>query len=118
VLGLLPVVLGRDELEAAASGSTLLRMLLVQLLLEEAPGGGHAGALRLRPVLAPERLRLLRDLPPIAATRESAIAVHAACARAFLPIARDVAGRTGATWPGELEAAALGHLRRELDLDI
>lgn len=118
VLGLLPVVLGRGELEAAATGATFLRLLLIQVLLEEAPAAGRAGALRLRPALAPERLRLLSDLPPIAATRESAIAAHVACARAFLPIAHDLARRTGASWPGELEAAALACLRRELGLDV
>jgi predicted nucleotidyltransferase len=118
VLGLLPVVLGRDELEVAASGAGLLRQMLVQLLVEEAGGHGRGGALRLRQVLAPDRLRLLRDLPSIAASRESAIAVHVACASAFLPLARDLARRMGATWPRELEAAAAAHLHRELGIDI
>lgn len=118
ILGLLPVVLGREELEVAASGAGLVRMLLVQLLLEEAGGDTRGGALRLRSALAPDRLGLLRDLPAIAATRESAIAVHVACTRAFLSVARDLATRTGATWPRDLEAAALTHLRRELGIDL
>jgi len=119
VLCLLPVVLGREELEVAASDASLFRQMLVQLLVEEAGGDGRGGALRLRQMLAPDQLRLLRDLPPIAASRESATAVHIACARAFLlPVARGLVHRLGATWPRELEAATVAHLHRVLDIDI
>jgi hypothetical protein len=118
VLGLLPVVLGRGDHVAAASGATLLRGLLIQLMLAEVPDDAHGGALRLAANISPERYAVLAALPPIEATRESAIAAHLACARAFLPLAHDLATRFDATYPLELERAALNHLARRLALQL
>jgi len=118
VLGLLPVVLGRDELEVAASGASMLRTLLIQLMVEDVAVADRGGALRLRALLPPERLSALTALPPIAATRESAVAAHVACAEAFLPLARDLCARTGVAWPEELWQAARRWLRAELDVEL
>ena len=118
VLGLLPVVLGRQELEVGASGSGLLRTMLIQLMLEDAYVPDRGGALKLRDVLRDEHLQLVSTLPPIAATRESILAVHLACAEAFLPLARQLSERTGEPWPQDLEAALRRHLERELDLRL
>ncbi|WP_248582988.1 nucleotidyltransferase domain-containing protein [Nocardioides sp. InS609-2] len=118
VLGLLPVVLGRDELEIGASGSGLLRGLLIQLMLEDACVPDRGGALKLRGVLRNEHLELLRRLPPIEATRESILAVHLAGAEGFLPLARELSERTGEPWPQDLETALRRHLERELDLRL
>jgi hypothetical protein len=118
VLGLLPVVIGRDELVVAASGAGLLRTMLIDLVRDEAALPHPPGALRLREIISPERERMLASLPPLEATRESAIALHLACARQFLPIARRLAAATGATWPSALERAVAGHLRRELGIEL
>lgn len=114
VLGLLPVVLGRDELVAGALGAGLLQQLLVRLMLEDVEVPDRGGALHLAPLLPPDRYAALAALPPLRATRESVLGFHLACARLFLPLGRELAARTGASWPAELEAAALDHLRREL----
>ncbi|MGW8378078.1 nucleotidyltransferase domain-containing protein [Streptomyces sp. ODS28] len=114
VLGLLPVVLGRREYVVAASGTGLLRQLLIQLLVEDVAVEDRGGALRLNALLPAERLAALAALPPVEATRASAVAGHLACARAFLPAAREVHRRCGLEWPGGLERAALWHLRAAL----
>jgi predicted nucleotidyltransferase len=118
VLGLLPVVLGREEYVVAASGTGLLRQTLIQLMLEDVAVEDRGGVLHLRGLLPPERLRQLTDLPPIEATRVAALAGHLACARAFLPLARDLHDRCGVRWPVELEEALRRHLRTELDVEL
>lgn len=47
VLGMLPVVIGREEYLVAASGAALLRSMLTDLLGELAPPGYRGGAMRL-----------------------------------------------------------------------
>lgn len=118
VLGLLPVVIGREEYVVAASGAGLLRTLLIQLMVEDTEVEDRGGALKLRGLLPPERLEALTGLPPIAATRESAIEAHLACARLFLPYARELSERTGVAWPADLEAAARSHLQATLSVTL
>ncbi|MDJ1134466.1 nucleotidyltransferase domain-containing protein [Streptomyces iconiensis] len=118
VLGLLPVVIGRQEYVVAASGAGLLRQLLIQLMLEDVAVEDRGGVLHLDGLLPPERMRTLSGLPPIEATRSAAVEGHLACARAFLPLARELHGRCGLEWPRELEEAARRHLRTALDLEL
>lgn len=118
VLGLLPVVLGREEFEVGASGSGLIRTMLVQLMLEDAFVPDRGGALKLRGVLRDEHLEALRSLPPITATPESIVEVHIAVAQVFLPLARRLAEQTGGEWPAALEEALHRHLERTLNLRL
>lgn len=118
VIGLLPVVVGRKDGLVAASGSALLRTLLIQLILEDVDVPDCGGALHWERLLPARYAQQLRALPPIQADVESAIAVHTGCAQIFLPVARSLAERTSVHWPGELEAAARAHLERELGLHL
>jgi len=118
VLGLLPVVLGREEYAVSASGSGLIRMLLIQLMTEDVAVEDRGGALHLRGLLPDAQLAAIDELPPILATRESAIAVHMAVARLFLPLARDLSKRTGTPWPDALESALRAHLDSQLGLKL
>lgn len=118
VIGLLPVVTGRAEYVVAASGAALLRTLLIQLMTEDVAVEDRGGALHLRGLLPPDRLSALTALPAIEATRESVISAHMACARAFLPIARDLCRRTGVPWPADLEDAARAHLRAAMSVEL
>jgi predicted nucleotidyltransferase len=112
VLGLLPVVVGREEFVVGESGAGLLRSMLIDLMLEDVAVEDRGGALHLNQLLPPDRRQVLTDLPPLQATRESVIAGHVACAAAFLPLARDLHRRCGLEWPQELEDAARRHLQR------
>jgi hypothetical protein len=118
ILGLLPVVLGRDEYVVGASGAGLARTLLIQLMVEEVAAPDPGGALHLQGLLPADRLAQLTALPPIAATRESVLAVHLAAAGLFLPLARTLAERSGAPWPADLLAALRAHLDRELGVTL
>ncbi|HEY3502376.1 MAG TPA: nucleotidyltransferase domain-containing protein [Actinocatenispora sp.] len=117
VLGLLPVVVGRGEYVVGVSGAGLLHGLLVRLMREDVAVEDRGGALRLAGLLPPDRLARLADLPPLAATRESVVAAHLAYARLFLPLGRELADRTGAAWPGEMEAACRRRLADTLGVD-
>jgi hypothetical protein len=102
----------------ARAATALLRELLIQLMLEDVAVEDRGGALHLNGLITEARLQALRDLPPIAATREAVIAGHLACTQLFLPIARELSARAGVEWPAELERAAREHLRRSLSLEF
>ena len=118
ILGLLPVVIGREEYAVGVSGASLLRDMLIQLMTQDVAVEDRGGALHLRALLPPDRIAAINSLPAIEATRQSVIAAHLAAARHFLPLARDLCHRTGSPWPDALEEALRAHLRRELDLEI
>jgi len=112
VLGLLPVAIGREEYLLAQDGIGLLRRMTIDLMIEEngiAPSA-RGGALHLRRLLTPEQHALLSALPPVSATRDSAVAGHRAIARLFLPLAREMARQSGADWPQAFEDATRRHL--------
>ena len=118
VMGLLPVVLGRREHVVGVSGAGLLRALIVQLFLEDVAVEDRGGALHLNALLPSERLRALLDLPSPETTHDSVLEAHLACARLFLPTARELAARTGAHWPSELEDALRRRLHTELGVEL
>jgi hypothetical protein len=118
VLGLLPVVVGREEYAVGQSGAGLLRSMLIQLMLEDVAVEERGGALHLYTLLPPHRRQLLADLPPMAANRDSVITAHLACAAAFLPLARELHQRCELDWPQRLEDAARRHLLTELAVEI
>jgi predicted nucleotidyltransferase len=116
VLGLLVVVVGREEFETGVVGAGLLRTLLTDLLLEAAESTDKGGALHLSRILTPEQLRVLRDLPSPLPTRDTVVEAHLAAARAFLPLARTLAAQLDLPWPSAFEAATWDYLNRELGI--
>jgi predicted nucleotidyltransferase len=118
LLGLLHVVLGRQEILLGVRHAGLLRDQLTALLLEAdgAPGGG--AALRLDSYLSESSRHTLAALPAVSATRASIIEAHAACARAFLPRARALTRALDLPWPEIFLEATRRLLRDELDLAL
>lgn len=114
VLGLMPVVLGREELVVAVGGAGMQRTALINLLVEELGLPQPPGALHLSRLLSPADMRMLGALPPAEATRASVLAANRAVAAAFLPRARRLVERVGAPWPEAFWAATEDHLQREL----
>jgi hypothetical protein len=115
VLGLLVVVLARDEMVAGVSGSGLLRQLLVTLLRYRAEGDRLSGALHLSRVLPADELAALAALPVPRPERESVIEAHLACARLFLPVARQLLREA---YPADLESACRDHLHTHLGITL
>ena len=83
----------------------MLRTMLVQLMVESVEVEDRGGALHLSALLELEHYRTIEALPPIAATRDSAIEVQRACLDAFFPLAQDLCRRTGVTWPDDFATA-------------
>jgi hypothetical protein len=73
---------------------------------------------RLRSYLSVEQNDILESLPPLAPTIESGIDGYIALARAFLPRARALAERTGATWPDAYEHATINHFETMLGASL
>lgn len=118
VLGLLPVVVGREEFVVGQSGVGLLRSMLIDLMLEDVAVEDRGGALHLNRLLPADRQQILAELPPLRATRDSVIAGHVACTAVFLPLARDLHARCGLDWPQELEDAVRRHLSEALSVEL
>jgi predicted nucleotidyltransferase len=113
VLGLLPVVLHRNDLVGAIAGSGLLRELLVALLRYEQVGKPARGALNETAQLTSEAAKVLGGLPPLAADRASILQFNLACLAAFLDYGPRVADRYGVEWPARLVEALDARLNRE-----
>jgi len=116
VLGLLPVVVGREEYALALSGVDHLRRMTFDLMLEEngvAPWK-RGGALHRNPLLTADQRAQLEALPPQTAGRDSVIEAHLAFAALFLPRARRLASEIGMAWPEGFESATRRHLKSKL----
>jgi hypothetical protein len=114
VLGLLVVVVGREEFETGVTGAGLLRTQLTDLLVEAAGSSNKGGALHLSRILTPRQRHALRDLPSPLPTRDSVIEAHLAIARVFLPLAQTLAAQLDLSWPDAFEAATWSYLELEL----
>lgn len=122
MLGNTVAVVGRNEPIPLSNGVVLIRDLcLVRLFLaelgrettrEHAFGNPFPFTKRLRTYLTDEQNELLEALPPVAPTIESGIEGYVALARIFLPRARRLAERTGATWPAAFERASVQYFER------
>ncbi len=118
VLGLLPVVVGREEYVVAELGAGLALNLLVDLMLEDVLVEDRGGAMHLNRLLPSEQRQSLLDLPPIDATRTSVIDAHLACAALFIPLARDLHTRCKLAWPQAIEDALRRHLDKTLTITL
>lgn len=114
VLGLLPVVLARDEMVTAVSGTGLLRQLLTTLMRYRVEGDRLSGALHLSKVLPEDQLQALLALPVAHPDPGSVTEAHLACARMFLPVARQMLADR---FPVQLEEACFLHLEEHLGAD-
>jgi predicted nucleotidyltransferase len=120
VLGLLPVVVGREEYALALSGVDHLRRMTFDLMLEEngiAPWK-RGGALHRNPLLTADQKAQLEALPPQTARRDSVIEAHLAFAALFLPRARRLAFEIGMAWPEDFESATRRHLKSKLQSEF
>ncbi|MFC7621073.1 hypothetical protein [Microlunatus sp. GCM10028923] len=100
VYGLLPVVLGRDDLVTSVQGCHLIWGELVKLCLLIDPETGRMGALSKAQRILPEHRDLLLALPAIAPDRRTILAFHEAAWSALLAITAS-GPLAEADWPPE-----------------
>lgn len=118
ILGLLPLVIGREEYINGITGVMHLRTLLIDLLIVEAGVPYRGGALTLNRRLTAEQRDLLTSLPALIPTREGVIDAHRAYASAYLHRARAFASANDIPWPDAFEDATLTHIGQAIDLRI
>ncbi len=110
VLGLLDVVLGRQEYFVGTQGVMLLREYLVDLFyLENARSriGGHKQLIR---DLTGEQVAVLGAQPALMTDERTIIEGHLAAACAFLPRARALLNASDLAWPESFDVATEQHL--------
>jgi hypothetical protein len=128
MLGNMVSVIARNEVVPASNGVIIVRDIdLVGLFLaeqgwvttrEHSFGNPFPFTKRLRPYLTDEHNAILEALPPVAASIDSVIEGYIALAIVFLPRARMMAERTGATWPAAFEEASVRYFERSLGVEI
>jgi hypothetical protein len=112
-------VLHRGELLALSQGTAVMRdQLLVPLMLAENGMHKQDGAKRLNRYLTAEQREFLAALPPISLNETELRAIQRDLAAGYLFRARRLAVSCNASWPSDLEHAALQLWRRELDIEL
>lgn len=117
IMGLLPLVAGREQPAIAVGGVGFLRQTVLALLTEALALPTPVGALSVGKVLPKEDMALLAALPTPASDTQAVIEAQLAYARMVLPRARAVSAQCGAPWPEAFEAAVRAHLKRSLGRD-
>jgi predicted nucleotidyltransferase len=119
LVGMLPIVVERDDLAIGMEGHFALHSLLISLLLME--NGIDRASTSKRHVaafLTAEQRALLAGVPPLAPTMTSVIEARLAYARLFLPRARRLMAAHDLTYPAAFEAATKHHLAETLHLSL
>jgi predicted nucleotidyltransferase len=118
VLGLLPVVLHRDDLVAAVSGSGLLREHLITLLQCEQTGRARTGALNQTESLSAAATSALLGLPALCAEESSILDFNRSCWEIFIQHGPAVSQQYQTEWPGQLVEAVRSRLARDLGMEL
>lgn len=117
VMGLLPLVAGRDQPAIAVAGVGLLRQMIVSLITEALALPAPVGALSVAKVLPKADMAMLAALPTPPSDTRAVIEAHLAHAREFIPRARALSAQCGAPWPEAFESATRAHLKKALGRD-
>lgn len=116
ILGLLHLVVGREEYLNGVLGLFHLRNLLVELLIAETGVPDRGGVLHLNRLITTDQQAVLRGLPPPVPEKEALIAAHQSYANVYLPRARVRAAKLGLPWPEAFEAATWRKLSADVGL--
>jgi predicted nucleotidyltransferase len=118
VLGLLPVVLGREDLVGAVSGSWLLREHLITLLQYEQAGRILTGALNETKSLSAAMGQTLVGLPALCAERSSILEFNRSCWEIFIQFGPGISQQQHTKWPDQLVEALRSRLARDLGMEL
>jgi hypothetical protein len=119
LVGMLPIVVERDDVPMGMEGHFALHSMLISLLLAEngidraATGKRHVVAL-----LNEDQRAVLAGVPPLEPTMGSVIQARLIYARLFLPRARRLMEANGLIYPVAFEDATRQHLAETLQLSL
>lgn len=117
LLGMLPIVVERDDVPIGMEGQMALHSMLISLLLmENGIDRAVTGKRHVAPLLNEEQRSILSNVPTLEPTMESVMQGRMAYARLFLPRARHLMETNGLQYPAAFEAATRQHLRDTLSL--
>jgi hypothetical protein len=111
VFGMAPVALARNEYVTMVWGTSLMRDLLRDIMLEDCPLADRGGAMHLSTLISKGDMQLLEAMPYPGPNGPDLIRAQCKIAETFLPRARALAERVGAEWPEAFEAATRAHLQ-------
>ena len=117
-LGNLPVVIGRDERVLTHASVTGFREIMITVMLAERGIRDRGGAKRLNPFLTASQRETLESLPTAPMDYDEVIDALRDVTRAVRQRSKQLAVRTGAVWPQDLENAALRSIHRQLGIDF
>jgi len=117
-LGNLPVLIARGERLISHASVTGFREIMTTVMLAERGIHDRGGAKRLNPFLTAEQRQSLESLPTAVMDDDQIIEALRVVTRAVRQRSKQLAARTGATWPQDLEAAALRSIQRQLGIDF
>jgi hypothetical protein len=119
LLGMLPIVVEREDVPIGMEGQLALHSMLISLLLlENGIDRTFRGKRHVAAHLDDEQRALLAQVPSLAPTMESIIEGRIAYGRLFLPRARRLMERHGQSYPAAFEAATVQHLWETLGLRL
>ncbi len=117
VLGLLPVVLGREDYVTAILGAQILKDKLINCMILDRQLPFQRGMLSLKQSLGEGYYQQLVALPPLLATRDAVIEAYRVVAEMFFPLAKTLYARYEMTWPEEFYTATLQHISETFEED-
>lgn len=119
LLGMLPIVVERDDVPIGMEGQLVLHSLLISLLLlENGIDRDTTGKRHVARFLTDEQRAALAQLPPLAPTMQSLIEGRVAYGRLFLLRARQLMEAHGQVYPEAFETATRRHLWEILGLHL
>lgn len=119
LLGMLPIVVEREDVPIGMEGQLALHSMLISLLLlENGTDRTFSGKRHVAAHLDDEQRALLAQVPSLAPTMESIIEGRIAYGRLFLPRARRLMERHGQSYPAAFEAATTQYLWEMLGLRL
>lgn len=119
LVGMLPIVVEREDVPIGMEGQMGLHGLLISLLLmENGIDRASSGKRHVAAYLSDEQRAVLARVPSLAPTMESIIQGRLAYARLFLPRAQRLMRAHGLSYPAEFEDATRRHLLETLNLSL
>jgi hypothetical protein len=119
LLGMLPIVVERNDVPIGMEGQLALQSMLISLLLlENGIDRATTGKRHVAAYLTAEQRALLAQVPTLAPTMESLIEGRVAYGRLFLPRARRLMEAQGQVYPEAFETATKQHLLETLGLNV
>lgn len=119
ILGMLPIVVERDDVPIGREGQLgLYSMLISLLLLENGIDRAATGKRHVAAFLTDEQRAILAQVPSLTPTMESLIQGCVVYGQLFLPRARRLMEAYGQVYPEDFEAATKRHLLETLGLSL